>query len=176
MTLFTVGHSNRTVPELIDLLDTHGIGCVCDVRAYPSSRRLPQFNQGVLAAAVEDAGLRYVWLGKELGGYRKSERADSPHTALDEDWRAYADHMESDLFRAGVQRLLDLAGERAVAYLCAERDWQGCHRRYISDWLVAIANAGVTHLDPTRTHAVSPRARVDGERLVYDLGTQHRLF
>lgn len=176
--LFTVGHSNRTALDLVRLLLAHGIRTVCDVRAFPKSSRWPHFDREALEPVLQDAGIEYVWLGEPLGGYRKGKRTDSVHTALDS-FRSYADHMESDEFRAGIARLLALACETPTAYLCAEKDWRRCHRRLISDHLVELEGAAVVHLlaaDACEAHALDPRARVVAGRLVYDRGAQAELF
>ena len=174
-----MGHSSREVAALLALLSGHGVGVVCDVRAFPRSRRWPQFNRESLEDALAAGGVAYHWCGKELGGYRESRRAASPHTALDGAWRAYADHMESEPFRRGVARLLELARDADVAFLCAEKDWRHCHRRLIADHLVAIEEVEVRHLlddSPPRPHRLDPRARIVGATLVYDLGRQTTLF
>jgi uncharacterized protein (DUF488 family) len=173
--VLTVGHSNAGIADFVALLGAHGIEALVDVRAFPVSRRYPHFSGDRLAAAWAD----YHWLGKELGGYRKDERAGSPHTALEGMWRAYADHMEGESFRAGIARLLAIARERTTAIMCAERLWNECHRRHIADHLVAIEGVQVLHItgpSPPDPHRVDPRARLDAARLVYDLGKQRDLF
>ena len=118
MRLFTVGHSSRTLDELFAVLRAHGIVTLCDVRAFPASKRHPQFDRDALHAAWGDG---YVWLGQELGGYRDE---------------GYDRHMESDAFEAGIARLTALGARAPTACMCAERHFQGCHRRFISDHLV----------------------------------------
>ncbi|HEX5135917.1 MAG TPA: DUF488 domain-containing protein [Planctomycetota bacterium] len=175
MRIWTVGHSNLGIAGFVVLLEAHGIEALADVRAFPRSTRWPHFSGDRLAAAWED----YHWLGKELGGYRKEVRNSSPHVALDGMWRAYADHMEGEAFRAGIARLLAIARERPAAIMCAERLWNDCHRRHIADHLAGIEGVDVLHITgsgPPDPHRVDPRARVDGARLVYDLGTQRDLF
>lgn len=173
--VYTVGHSNVDLAAFKALLEAHGIKALADVRAFPRSRRWPHFSGDRLAAAWAD----YHWLGKELGGYRKGARADSPHTALEGMWRAYADHMEGAEFREGIARLLALAQERPTAILCAEKGWHECHRRHIADHLVAIQGVLTLHIldaSPPDPHRIDPRARLDGTRLVYDRGKQGDLF
>jgi uncharacterized protein (DUF488 family) len=119
--LWTIGHGARETGELVGLLRLHGVRALCDVRAFPRSRRHPRFDHAALEAALTDAGIAYYWLGRELGGFRAGARVASPHVALDV-FRGYADHMEGELFREGVARLLALAREAPVAFLCAERD------------------------------------------------------
>jgi uncharacterized protein (DUF488 family) len=177
--VWTVGHSNVALAGFLGLLRAHRVAVVADVRAFPVSRRWPHFSRERLEPALREEGIAYAWLGRELGGYRKEERADSPHTALQGMWRAYADHMEGPEFRAGIARLLALARERPAAVLCAEREWERCHRRHIADHLVALAGVETLHITgegPPAPHRVDPRARVSGDRLLYDLARQRELF
>ena len=92
-TLFTIGHSTRSLEDLIEALNAHSIQTLVDIRAFPMSRRLPHFHRESLAKALPEAGIRYVWM-KELGGRRKKSLADSPNLALrNESFRNYADYM-----------------------------------------------------------------------------------
>ena len=175
--IYTIGHGNRELEELVSLLDKHGVGCVVDVRMFPGSRRHPHFGRGVLETSLPKAGLRYVWEGEALGG-RRRPRPDTPHTALrNASFRAYADHMQSERFRDGIDRLLALARDTRPAIMCAERlPWQ-CHRYMISDYLVA-RGIDVRHVidgSAPRAHALRIEARVSGEDLIYDAGTQSDL-
>jgi uncharacterized protein (DUF488 family) len=174
MTVYTIGHGNRAIEEFAGLLRGAAIDCLVDVRAYPASRRHPQFARAALEDSLAGGGIRYVWEGKSLGGRRKAA-PESPHIALrSPGFRAYADHMETEDFRAGLGRLLELAGAARTAVMCAERlPWE-CHRNLISDSLVA-RGVRVLHLmgpGERREHALSPAARKDGERLIYDAGEQ----
>jgi uncharacterized protein (DUF488 family) len=176
-TIFTIGHGNRAIGEFVALLREAEIECLVDVRAYPVSRRHPQFAREALAKSLTQAGIRYAWEGKSLGGRRKLAK-DSPHIALKSlGFRAYADYMATEEFGTGLDRLLEV--ERAVrpAIMCAERlPWE-CHRNLIADSL-SVRGVRVLHLmgpGESREHALSPLARKDGERLVYDAGEQLRL-
>jgi uncharacterized protein (DUF488 family) len=147
---------------------------VVDVRAYPASRRHPQFGRESLERSLAGAGIQYVWEGKSLGGRRKPER-NSPHVSLkNAGFRAYAGHMETQAFREGIARVIEISRQRRIAIMCAERlPWQ-CHRYLISDTLVA-GGARVRHLvNPGQIteHGLNPLARRDGQRLVYDAGDQ----
>src|ERR1700684_3665071 len=91
--LYTVGHSTRSLDDLIETLQAHSIQTVVDIRAFPMSRRLPQFNRESLEKSLPVAGIHYVWM-KALGGYRKKSREDSPNTGLrNASFRNYADYM-----------------------------------------------------------------------------------
>src|SRR3954468_22838303 len=102
--VYTIGHGNRPIDELLALLMRHAVTCLVDVRAHPGSRRHPQFGREALERSLAQCGLRYVWQGEALGG-RRRPRADSIHQALRNDsFRAYADHMQSREFRHGVDQ------------------------------------------------------------------------
>ena len=168
--IFTAGHGNRTLVELIDLLRAAAVTSLVDVRAYPASRRHPQFNRDRLAEALAQAGIAYRWEGRDLGGMRQAA-AGSPHTALEPGFRGFADHMATAAFGAALFRLVESAQVERPALLCAERDPMQCHRKLIADGLVA-AGTRVTHLlEPghAEEHRLDPRLRLDAGRLVYDL-------
>jgi uncharacterized protein (DUF488 family) len=179
MKIWTIGHSTRTLPELVAALRAYEIEGLADVRAFPSSARCPQFNRANLSAELPKAGITYRWLGEALGGYRKKRpatagrRADSPHSALrSEGFRNYADRMETEAFGQGIQELLTLAERNRVAYMCAEKLWWRCHRSLISDYLAALCGAEVVHIrdeKKTEAHHLHRVARVANGRLVYDV-------
>ncbi len=135
-TIWTIGHSTRTLEEFLALLADNGIEALADVRRFPGSRRFPHFNAEALAHALDKAGVEYVPF-PELGGRRKP-RADSPHTQWrNAAFRAYADYMDTEEFRVGIERLAALAREKRTAVMCSEAVWWRCHRRLISDWFTA---------------------------------------
>jgi uncharacterized protein (DUF488 family) len=175
--VYTIGHGNRPLIELTSLLEGAGVTCLIDVRAFPGSRRHPHFGRGELERTLPQAGIEYVWEGESLGGRRKP-RADSPHLALrNASFRAYADHMESEVFRSGVERLMQHAARRAIAIMCAERlPWQ-CHRYMIADYLVShgIDVLHIMDANPPKPHQLRAEARVSGERLIYDATTPGEL-
>ena len=174
--IYTVGHSNRTLPELVAILLGGGIEALVDVRAHPGSRRNPQFNQAPLRAALAQAGIDYRWAGEHLGGMRKAT-ANSPHRALASNIRGYAEHMHSDAFRDAVEELQQLADRAQACIMCAERDPASCHRSLIADHLLCAGDS-VTHLlgAASRTeHRLHPAARLTDAGLVYDRRTQASL-
>ena len=168
-TLYTIGHSTRTIDELISVLGAHDIQTLVDIRAFPMSRRLPHFNREALEASLQNACIRYVWM-KALGGYRKKIREDSPNTGLrNASFRNYADYMLTSEFEATVGELLDLAENSRTAYMCAERMWFQCHRMLVSDWLTAHGHM-VLHIDgegPPKPHRLTAEARLVGNQVVY---------
>lgn len=171
-TLFTIGHSTRSLDELVAALRAHGIQRLVDIRSFPMSRRLPQFNRESLECELPKNGLEYIWM-KELGGRRKKTRDDSPNSALRNDsFRNYADYMLTPEFRRAAGELVRLAEEKPTAYMCAERVYFRCHRMMVSDYLVAHGHT-VLHIDgtgPTRAHKLMDVARFTGGELVYNGG------
>jgi uncharacterized protein (DUF488 family) len=159
--IFTVGHSTRPIEELLALLIEHGVTTLVDVRRYPGSRRHPQFSRDALAASLTGAGIEYVH-EPDLGG-RRATRPDSPHIAWRvEAFRGYADHMETPEFQAALDRLIRRSEKETVAILCAEAVPWRCHRRLISDALVA-RGVNVLHiLGPGRAdpHELDSNARI----------------
>lgn len=169
--LWTVGHSNRPLEAFLALCATHGIAGIADVRRVPASRRWPHFARAPLERALAAAGIDYLWL-PGLGGMREP-RPGSPHTAWAEPaFAAYADHLESAEWRAGAEQLLARAAERPTAILCAEARHTDCHRQLIADAML-VRGVQVRHIvdaRPAAPHALTPFARLDGQRLVYDRG------
>ena len=172
MDVFSVGHSNLQAAELLALLRAHAIERVADVRRFPVSKRHPQHARPALEASLREAGIDYEFLGRELGGRLEPELPieRSENRALREPaLRAYADALGSAVFETGFARLEQLASAQPLAFLCAERDWRLCHRRILSDALLA-RGWRVLHLAPASTpvaHALDPRARIAGNRLRY---------
>ncbi len=170
--IWTIGHGQRDLADLLALLRENGIATLVDVRSFPGSRRYPHFGKDALAAALQAAGVAYVHI-PELGG-RRREVAGSPHTAIRvAAFRAYADHMTTDAFRAGLDRLEELTREKPTAYMCSETLWWRCHRRMLSDRLTVDGWEVVHILGPGKTEVHTPweLARVEDGRLVYDAGT-----
>ncbi|HKS72312.1 MAG TPA: DUF488 domain-containing protein [Terriglobales bacterium] len=168
-TLYTIGHSTRTLDELIAALRAHEIRTLVDIRAFPASRRLPHFNREALEKSLPDAGIAYHWL-PALGGHRKRTRDDSPNLALRNDsFRNYADYMLTPEFEGGIERLLAWANQSRTAYMCAERVYFRCHRMLVSDWLVAHGHE-VLHIDgtgPVRPHRLMPEAHLEKGQVIY---------
>jgi uncharacterized protein (DUF488 family) len=112
-TLHTIGHSTRTFDELVAALKAHGVGTLVDIRAFPTSRRMPHFNRESLEVELPARGIRYVWM-RELGGHRKKILDDSPNTGLRNDsFRNYADYMLTPEFESAIKKLLMIAAETA---------------------------------------------------------------
>jgi uncharacterized protein (DUF488 family) len=167
LTIYTIGHSTRPWEEFGTLLEEHRITRLVDVRAYPSSRRHPQFNSASLEASLSAVGIDYVH-ERALGG-RRAPRRDSSNTAWRNDaFRGYADYMETDEFGAALDRLVHLAAARPTAIMCAEAVPWRCHRSLISDALVA-RGLRVLHILDGRAgpHKLTAFARIIDGRVSY---------
>lgn len=167
--LYTIGHSTRTLDELIAALRAHQVQALVDIRAFPMSRRLPQFNRDSLQGTLPAAGIRYLWM-KSLGGYRKKVLGDSPNIALrNQSFRNYADYMLTPEFAQAASELIALAGKSRTAYMCAERLYFRCHRMMVSDYLTAHGHE-VLHIDaegPVKPHTLMAEARIIDGQLIY---------
>jgi uncharacterized protein (DUF488 family) len=169
MRIWTIGHSTRAIDEFISLLNENEIKLLVDVRAWPGSKRYPQFNKDALEESLNAHGISYQHF-YELGGKRKSKR-DSRNTAWrNASFRGYADYMETDQFQKGIERLLDVAAEAdPTAIMCAEAVWWRCHRSLIADYLKArglevLHVLGANKVEP---HPYTSAARIVDGRLSY---------
>jgi uncharacterized protein (DUF488 family) len=147
MTVFTIGHSTRPIPEFVSLLAESEVQLVVDVRSFPHSRTNPQFNIELLPDSLSAFAIGYQHLS-ELGGRRHHAPGapPSPNTLWrNEAFRNYADYAATDPFKSGFAKLLELARGRRSAIMCSELLWWRCHRRIISDYLLAD-EIEVTHI------------------------------
>jgi uncharacterized protein (DUF488 family) len=117
--IYTLGTSTRSPEGFIELLRSHGVEVVVDVRRFPTSR-FEHFCKEKLARLLEEAGIAYTYMGQELGGYRRV---------------GYQTFAETFEFRTGVKRLEGIAQNRTAAIVCAERFPWRCHRRFIASEL-----------------------------------------
>jgi uncharacterized protein (DUF488 family) len=140
LSLWTIGHSTRSINQFLELLCEFEVKLLVDVRSFPGSRRYPHFNRENLSASLRAAGIEYVHM-PELGGRRKAKPDSLNMTWRNESFRGYADYMETDGFKNGIGRLMELARERRTVIMCAEAVWWRCHRSLIADHLKAC---GVT--------------------------------
>jgi uncharacterized protein (DUF488 family) len=167
--IWTVGHSTRSSQEFNEILLAHRINALVDVRSFPGSRRYPHFNKPELSHTLEAIGIVYSHC-PQLGGRRRP----SPHsknTAWENSsFRAYADHMDSEEFKKGIEVLIELAWEKHTAIMCAEALWWRCHRSLIADFLKSQAFAVIHLLDSQKTvaHPFTSAARILEGRLSYE--------
>jgi uncharacterized protein (DUF488 family) len=139
-TIYTIGHSNQAIDSLLEMLRSFGIQLLADVRSYPASRLWPQFNKDALQHSLTQADIAYLHM-PSLGG--KSTQGMS-----------YS-NMRSDSFENAINELQQIARETTVAYMCAEADWQHCHRSHISDYLKA-RGWQVNHIQDTGVFTPHP--------------------
>jgi len=163
VTVFTIGHSTHPVDDFIGLLRQAAVERVVDVRSMPRSRTNPQFNSEALSESLAAAGIGYSLL-RALGGRRgrRQGAAPSPNQLWrNESFRNYADYAMSDAFRAGMQELKSLAAGERCAIMCAETLWWRCHRRIISDYLLAdgLTVAHIMGAGKIEPATVTPGAR-----------------
>ena len=171
MTIWTVGHSSRTLDDFLALLQGHGIQQVADVRRYPGSRAHPHFNPDALASALDRAGIAYLSF-PELGGRRKPKPNSVNTVWRNSAFRGYADYMETQEFREGLDRLVACAKQGRTAILCSEAVWWRCHRALIADALKA-SGIRVLHImsqERAAEHPYTSAASVVNGRLHYGAG------
>jgi len=165
--VWTIGHGTLESAGLVSLLHGAGIDELVDIRAFPGSRRNPQFGRDEMARWLPDEGIAYTWMS-DLGGRRKPT-PDSRHTSLRHpSFRAYADYMETPQFLAAVE---DLISEADRVVMCSESVWWRCHRRLLADHLVIVEDVPVVHLmhDGREVpHPITEGARRDDEGVIYD--------
>lgn len=180
MKIHTVGHSTRSLAELIALLAGAGVDFLVDVRSFPRSRTNPQFNVDSLPAALAAAGIGYRHL-KALGGRRG--RQDLGFASPNGHWqveafRNYADYALTPGFRAGLAELLGLARERRCAVMCAEALWHRCHRRIVTDYLLS-AGCEVLHIlgpDKVEPARLTPGAEAQADGALHYPAAQGTLL
>jgi uncharacterized protein (DUF488 family) len=167
-TLYTLGHSTRSFPELLALLHENGVRRLLDVRTVPRSRYNPQFNTEALAANLAREGLGYAHR-RDLGGLRKP-RKDSPNLGWkNASFRGYADYMQTQDFTEALQELVTAAQQEPLAIMCAEAVPWRCHRSLIAD-AFCVRGVEVRHImgpGKWQAHRLTPFAQVDGLNIVY---------
>jgi len=166
--IWTVGHSTRSIEDFVDALASFDVRMLADVRSFPGSKRYPQFNKANLKASLTEAAINYQHF-PELGGRRRA-RPDSLNLAWrNESFRGYADYMETEAFRDGIQRLLEIARGSKTAVMCSEAVWWRCHRSLISDYLKA-KGIEVNHImgaGKSEPHPFTSAARIVNGELSY---------
>jgi uncharacterized protein (DUF488 family) len=145
--IYTIGHSTRSIEEFVSLLEQVDVTLLVDVRSIPRSRTVPWFNTDALPATLAEHGIGYQHLAA-LGGRRHHPKGAPPSVNTYwkvEAFRNYADYAATDPFREGLRELRALAARQRCAIMCAEAVWWRCHRRIITDYLLA-AGENVEHI------------------------------
>jgi uncharacterized protein (DUF488 family) len=169
LTLWTIGHSTHTIDEFLGILEANEIELIVDVRRFPGSRRLPQFHTTALDKSLAGKGLHYRWI-PALGGRRRSSGAATPTAWRNASFQAYAEHVRSEEFAAGLEELMMVAYGLRTAIMCAEVLWWRCHRRLIADVLTSLG-AEVFHImgeAKTVLHRIAPPAAIVRGALTYE--------
>ncbi|MDH5633809.1 MAG: DUF488 domain-containing protein [Gammaproteobacteria bacterium] len=135
--LYTVGHGSRSVQELIELLQPHGITVLVDVRSHPASRHNPDASEDRLRTALAAAGISYHWAGRQLGGLRQPG-PHSVHASLTGNMQGFADYMATPEFARAAIQLKNMMVKFPTAILCAEVQPEQCHRSLISDYFLLM--------------------------------------
>ena len=166
--VWTVGHSTRSLGELIDVLRRYGVEAVVDVRTVPRSRTNPQFNRDELQTKLPEAGIDYIH-AKDLGGLRKPLN-DSPNSAWEnESFRGFADYMQTEGFEQALGRLIDQARSKPTAIMCAETLPWRCHRSLIADALLIRGFEIIEIFDAAKSqlHKLTSFAVVREDKVTY---------
>lgn len=168
-----MGHSNRSLEDFLEIISSYKIEIIIDVRRWPASLKYPYFNSKILSSTLLNRKIRYEWI-EELSGYRKFGK-DVEDLGLascfrSKGFRAYATYiLRSGKAKSALNKILDLSEKNTIAIMCAEKLPWRCHRKIISDWLVAKRNK-VIHIiekDTTVLHKLSDCAFVDNGELNY---------
>ena len=192
--IFTIGHSTQPIDHFIRLLQSHRINALADVRSSPFSRHSPQFSRDALRASLKAAGIKYVFLGKELGA-----RSEDDHCYVGSKV-SYALLAKTGLFQQGIQRIFDGASSFRIALMCAERDPLDCHRTILVSRELVARGSPVSHIlfdgriethsdaisrlvqrlhlcetDMFRSYAdtINEAYAIQGDAIVYDRNGQH---
>lgn len=142
VSIHTIGHSDHTMEDFVDLLRRHRITLVIDVRSQPYSRWVPHFNREPLERDLKEAGIFYKFMGEALGG-----RSADPelHTAASPD---YGRMEQADAYQRGIGCLIDFAGDERVVIMCGEGDYVDCHRHLLISQTLLKCGIEVLHIKP----------------------------
>ncbi len=171
--VLTIGHSTRTLAELVLLLEAYGVTLLVDVRSVPRSRHNPQFNKETLPISLKHYDIRYVHM-PEIGGLRHPKHKSTNLAWKNSGFRGYADYMQTQEFTDNLLKIVAFARENRLALMCAEALPWRCHRSLISDALV-VRHVKVEHIiskESTINHQLNEMANVEGTKITYPLYTK----
>jgi uncharacterized protein (DUF488 family) len=169
--IYTIGHSNRSIEELIAMLKSFDISMLADIRRFPASRKFPQFSKESLTESLNAENIGYIHI-EALGG-RRQPLKDSPNT----NWRlpafrGYADYMRTQAFHDGILELEKIAVANRTVFMCSEAVWWSCHRSLVSDYL-KINGWTVMHImnvSKAQEHPYTSAATIVDDKLSYGGG------
>jgi uncharacterized protein (DUF488 family) len=166
--IFTVGHSTRSIDEFVKLLQAHGVKEIIDVRSIPMSRHNPQFNTDTIKESLQREHIRYKHL-KKLGGLRHANKGSINLGWRNASFRGFADYMATPEFSKGLEALMKIASLRTTAIMCAEAVPWRCHRSLIAD---ALSKKGwivrdIISTSAPRKHRLTPFLKIKKGQLTY---------
>jgi uncharacterized protein (DUF488 family) len=166
--IFTIGHSNRSLDEFLDMLLAHEIKVLVDVRTIPRSKHNPQFNSEQLALALKKRKLSYEHM-KDLGGLRHTKKDSVNLGWRNTSFRGYADYMQSAEFGEALDNLIKLAQAKPTAIMCAEAVPWRCHRSLIADALTVrgFEVRDIMSTSSLKDHNLNPMAVVQDGKITY---------
>jgi len=141
MTLFSIGHSNARIHQFIELLRRYGIAVLVDTRSKPYSRYNPHFSRDALEQSLHENGIEYAYLGDKIGGRPESEEFYFDNGRVDYERLATA-----RFYLEGIERMLELAEEKPLAFMCAEGDYKKCHRYWLITRTLVERDIEVEHI------------------------------
>jgi uncharacterized protein (DUF488 family) len=167
-TIFTIGHSTRSIDEFIELLRANGVTQLIDIRTIPKSRHNPQFNGDAIAKSLRAGRIRYVHM-KELGGLRRAKPDSINLGWRNASFRGYADYMQTPEFADALERAIKLAAARPTAMMCAEAVPWRCHRSLVADALLVRGIHALEIIGPAKPkeHKFTLFAQVRGTKITY---------
>jgi uncharacterized protein (DUF488 family) len=168
-TIWTIGHSTRSIGNFIDALKKHEIKMLVDVRTFPGSKRYPHFNKENISVSLKGVGIEYIHM-LSLGGRRKPTLHSVNTAWRHPSFKGYADYMETEDFKMAIDQLEELASLKHAAYMCSEAVWWKCHRSLISDYL-KVKFWSVIHImdeNKVQEHPYTSPARVIQGNLFYN--------
>ena len=167
-TLYTIGHSTRTIEKFLELLFSFDIKILADIRRLPGSRKYPQFDQDALKKSLEENGIVYIYIA-DLGGRRPAKKDSKNTTWRNKSFQGYADYMETESFANAAAELAKLALEKPTAIMCSEAVWWRCHRSMVSDYFKAKGweVLHIMSLGKATEHPYTAPARIVGNKVFY---------
>src|SRR5438552_15093567 len=135
--IWTIGHSTRGIEEFLEILKSFDVKTLADVRSLTGSRRFPHFNGEALNKSLKENNINYIHM-PVLGGRRKAKENSENNAWRNKSFRGYADYMETEKFKKGIEKLIQIAEKSRTDIMCAEAYWQKCHRSMISDYLKSL--------------------------------------
>jgi uncharacterized protein (DUF488 family) len=166
---YTMGFSNRTWEETLEILQAFRIERLIDIRTLPGSKHTPQFNLEHLQEALPKVGVEYIHL-KSLGGLRKPRKDSTLNAAWQNSgFRGYADYMQTPEFETALNQLIILLNEKTTVYCCTEAVYWRCHRQLVSDALLVrgYQTGHIFSASKVEAHKLTKFVRAEGIRVTY---------